>query len=87
MMAEGLPEPIGLFRLELLESEDGQGHRLAYVAVGHDHPPLEYGGRYGGRSRVRTDDVAGSIKADRQNLRMQELDLLFTTPHWDGGAR
>ncbi len=29
--------------------------------------------------QVKAHDIAGSMKADKQNLRMEELDLLFQT--------
>ncbi|DBA72541.1 TPA: hypothetical protein ACH3X2_010298 [Trebouxia sp. C0005] len=33
-----------------------------------------------GHTQVKAQDIAGSMKADKQNLRMEELDLLFQTP-------
>ncbi len=30
--------------------------------------------------QVKAQDIVGSMKADKQNLRMEELDLLFQTP-------
>jgi hypothetical protein len=40
---------------------------------------LEYEGERGrvGRGRVRVEDLAGAIRADRQALRLSELDVLF----------
>jgi len=29
---------------------------------------------------MKAQDIAGSMKADKQNLRMEELDLLFQSP-------
>lgn len=33
--------------------------------------------------KLKADSIAGAIKADRQNLSVQELDLLFAAPRWD----
>ena len=30
--------------------------------------------------QVKVQDIVGSMKADKQNLRMEELDLLFQQP-------
>jgi hypothetical protein len=30
--------------------------------------------------QMKAQDIAGSMKADKQNLRMEELDLLFQSP-------
>jgi hypothetical protein len=40
---------------------------------------LGYGGGRN-RSNVRVEDMAGSIKADKQNLRISELQILFANP-------
>ena len=33
--------------------------------------------------QVKAQDIAGSMRADKQNLRMEELDLLFQTPSFE----
>ena len=33
--------------------------------------------------QVKAQDIVGSMKADKQNLRMEELDLLFQTPSFE----
>jgi len=30
--------------------------------------------------QIKAQDIAGSMRADKQNLRMEELDLLFQQP-------
>ena len=32
--------------------------------------------------QVKAQDIVGSLKADKQNLRMEELDLLFQSPNF-----
>ena len=34
-------------------------------------------------AQVKAQDIVGSMKADKQNLRMEELDLLFQTPNFE----
>lgn len=53
----------------------GNGSAMAAAAV----TELEYEGECGrvGRGRVRVEDLAGAIRADRQALRLSELDVLF----------
>ena len=34
-------------------------------------------------AQAQPENVAGSMKADKQNLRMEELDLLFQAPSFD----
>ncbi len=36
--------------------------------------------------QVKAQDIVGSMKADKQNLRMEELDLLFQTPSFSATA-
>ncbi len=36
--------------------------------------------------QVKAQDIVGSMKADKQNLRMEELDLLFQTPSFNASA-
>ncbi|KAL0020479.1 hypothetical protein WJX77_009137 [Trebouxia sp. C0004] len=38
------------------------------------------------RNQVKAQDIVGSMKADKQNLRMEELDLLFQTPSFSATA-
>ncbi|KAL0037370.1 hypothetical protein WJX79_004318 [Trebouxia sp. C0005] len=38
------------------------------------------------RNQVKAQDIVGSMKADKQNLRMEELDLLFQTPSFSETA-
>ena len=65
-------------------------------ATGAATAAVEYDQNTGARiekSKMRQQDVAGSIRMDRQNLRMAELQLLFQVPirpwanWWMFGAR
>ena len=33
--------------------------------------------------QVKAQDIVGNMKADKQNLRMEELDLLFQSPSFE----
>ena len=54
---------------------NGNGSAMGAAAL----TELEYEGERGrvGRGRVRVEDLAGAIWADRQALRLSELDVLF----------
>jgi len=54
--------------------------RMAGAAAPSTAPAWESAYDERSRSKIRTQDVAGSIQADKQNLRLSELQVLFKDP-------
>ena len=66
--------------MEVVKARQGNvagGSAAALAASDEDHPRARFNNRH-----IRVEDQAGSIKEDKQNLRLSELQILFKTPEF-----